>query len=89
VLFGECHKADAIDGPKVAGREIEAYEPIEFRDPDTTTLDVDELPSFGLDVGVRNVVCEHPAFTGDLAPCHDCESSWVGRCPVQFQEAAP
>lgn len=70
VLLGELEQADLVDRAQVARREAQAYVTTELRNPEFAALNINVLPTRGLDVGVGNVTRAKGALSSDLTLRH-------------------
>jgi len=64
------HETELIDRAEVTRGERETNEATEFGHPQAAALDIDTLPTLGLDVGVRNVLGANFVFSGNETASH-------------------
>ena len=68
--LGICDKTNLINRPNVARRDLKRHEPAHLRDPNTSLLNVDVLPTLRFDVGVGDVLRLESALPRDVAFRH-------------------
>jgi hypothetical protein len=70
MLLCKSQQAHLVDSANFTRREFDGHVSRKLRYPEPPLLNVDLLPTSGLDVGVGDVIGLESALAGDLASCH-------------------